>query len=213
MTSQHTGGAPSNPVAIACAGCGKLHEFPQAAAIEQVWCSGCGELVENKAGIRRKPVTAPPSQATLWISASVPSDRPRRASRPISVQISLLAGGLSVFMEILAGLASSIAAGPMFLLPRILFHPWWIFMLVWVGLLFKSQRAARCATAGGVLVAFVLCNVALRQQIAMWGPPPQWPDLFWGTMRIMLRSLPLLVMVVALGTRSAREYFYPALYE
>jgi hypothetical protein len=201
------------PVAIACAGCGKLHEFPHHSSIEQVWCSGCGELIEAKEGIRRKPVVPLASQATLWVPAAAGREFPIPRSRPISVHIVLLAGGLAVFMELLAGLSSWTAAGPMILFQRILFHPWWIFLLVWMGLFCKSRRAARYAMGGGVIAAFLLCNFALRQQIALWGVNPPWPDLVWGTLRVMLRSLPLLVMVAALGTRSARDYFLPVLPE
>jgi hypothetical protein len=197
---------PLTPVSIPCAGCGMVHDFPSASAARQVWCSGCGELIDDKDGVRRKTAIPSAIHEAKRNSASPLREVPRRASRPISVHVALLAGLLAVFMEILAGLAAVIAIGgfmPLFFL----FNPWWFFLLVWLGLLFRSRRAARCAIAGGAIAAFLLGNFTLQTQIVMWGADPPWPDLVWGTLRVIFRSLPLLVMVLALGTRSAREYY------
>lgn len=208
MKARRTPETISATVTYTCAGCGMLHEFPHRSAITEVWCSGCGELIENKPEINRKtrPMDRPGRSSRL--GPRTPERTKRKAGeRPISVLIALVAGALAVFAEVLAMLASLIARGGPMLSFWTLFQPWWLFLIVWLGLVFRSQRAARIATLGGVFAALLLCNSTLRQQITSWGPTPQWPDLWWGTMRVFFRSLPLLVLVIALGTRSARDYY------
>lgn len=195
-------------VTYACAGCGMLHEFPQRSAIEHVWCSGCGELIEDRPDVHREArIVDKPRRSAGRVSRAPERPERRAGSRPISVQIALVAGALAVLAEILSALASLIARGGPLLSFWTLLQPWWLFLFVWLGLVGRSPRAARIASVGGVIAALLLCNWTLRQQIASWGPTPPWADLWWGTLRVFFRSLPLLVLVVALGTRSARDYY------
>lgn len=193
------------PVAITCSGCGKVHEFPVLAAAENVWCSGCGQLIAGKPA-RQLPgggALAPPPPVVIPPPRFGPPDVERRA-RPIAVLVALVALAVALFMELVIVMAAFGIRPPAWLLVGIFLFP---MLLIWIGLLLRSPGACRIATVGGPIVALLLCHFTLRQQIELWGSdPPAW-DLLWGVLRVLVRSLPLLVVSWALSTQSARDYF------
>lgn len=213
MNHRNEVGTPFMPVSIACAGCGKVHELPNREAARQLWCDGCGALIEPPAGVQRSAkalATVETPRAATPLPGSLLREFGRKPPRPISVHVALVAGGLASFVELLAALSWGAAWGGRFLAPRMILYPWWILLLLWLGLVRGSPRAARIARVGGLIAPFIMGHFALTEQIALWGASPSWSLLFWGIVRVMLRSLPLLVMAAALGSRSARDYYFSA---
>jgi len=192
-------------VTLICQGCGVSHRFPDVAAAEQVWCHACGRLI-----LARGPA---PSPAAVVAAREAAAPRPTgvfrhpevaRKTRPISVLVALVAGALTVLMELLARLAITGPGGnPL----SYLFRTWFIFLIVWLGLLLGSRRAWRLTRVGAIVAAYLITSSTLSFQIQAWENNSSPAELAWGLLRLMLQSVPLLVVFLALGTRSAREYF------
>jgi hypothetical protein len=133
--------------------------------------------------------------------------------RPTSVIIALAAGALAVFIEtryVVTTVNSLFFLGRPWLRPAIetiFFNPWWVFALVWIGLVVGSCRAWRIARLGSALAAIALCNFGLSEQMALWGPSPSGLQVLSGTLYVALRSVPLLVVFASLMTESAERYY------
>jgi hypothetical protein len=192
-------------VTLICQGCGVSHRFPDVAAAEQVWCHACGRLIlaqgpaPSPAAVVAAREAASPSPAGVFRRPDAP-----RKSRPISVLVALVAGALAVLMELLARLAM---IGPSGNILSYLFRTWVAFLIVWVGLLLGSRRAWRLTRLGAIIAAYIITSSTLNYQIQKWQANSSPSEIAWGLLRLVLQGIPLLVVFLALGTRSAREYF------
>jgi len=192
-------------VTLVCQGCGVAHRFPDSAAAEQVWCSACGRLIRSQGPAPSPTAVLAAREAAAPLPRGVFRERevPLKA-RPISVLVALVAGALTVFMELLAKLAIGGIPGNPWLFP---FRSWFIFLIVWLGLFFGGRRSWRVTRIGAIVAAYLITNSTLNFQVGKWQADSSPAELAWGMLRLVLQSVPLLIVFLALGTRSAREYF------
>jgi hypothetical protein len=154
-----------------------------------------------------------PSPAAIVVAREAAAPGPKgvfkkpeapRKPRPPSVLIALVAGGLAVFMDLLATIA---IAGGRANFWQVVYHSWILFAVVWIGLLCGARFAWRLTRIGAILAAFLLCNSTLKYQVEVWRSDSSAGEIGWGVLRMLLPSVPLLVVFLALGARSAREYY------